>query len=445
MRDHPKGRGFWTLLVLISLNNLGHAQIPEQWVVDAHDYEHTMTITAQVSINSNLVTDPGHVLAVFHGDECRGVVQGTGLGERILYFLLVYANAEPDSLHFKMWDSQINNIVDLNESVIFGAGASFGDVDNPFPLTGTNPVSYIQSQDDAYEVEEDPINTPSFDILGNDVIHESLALIVTFIEEPIHGTLFENVNQTFSYLPDLNFYGADSFYYRVSHDYGSDSAWVRIDVLPVDDPLTDFSLLEPPSATVFDQSSSSLQTFSWEQPIDYDDDPVSYELYFMDGEDLDTSYSANETSIEVNIEALTRESWLDWHVTAFDGWGWTQSLDTFRVQVSPLVSIASWENQPSSFWLEQNYPNPFNPSTRINYSIPSPGDVSLLVFNLQGKVVYSELLEGQPSGYHAFDVQLDNKAITGCVSGIYYYQLTLRNQADGGIHFQDTKKMILLK
>jgi hypothetical protein len=64
---------------------------------------------------------------------------------------------------------------------------------------------------------------------------------------------------------------------------------------------------------------------------------------------------------------------------------------------------------------------------------------------LQGKVVYSELLEGQPSGYHAFDVQLDNKAITGCVSGIYYYQLTLRNQADGGIHFQDTKKMILLK
>ena len=42
---------------------------------------------------------------------------------------------------------------------------------------------------------------------------------------------------------------------------------------------------------------------------------------------------------------------------------------------------------PLEFSLEQNYPNPFNPATTINYSIASPGFVTLKVFNTIGEEV----------------------------------------------------------
>ncbi|MBF8296722.1 MAG: Por secretion system C-terminal sorting protein, partial [Bacteroidetes bacterium] len=40
---------------------------------------------------------------------------------------------------------------------------------------------------------------------------------------------------------------------------------------------------------------------------------------------------------------------------------------------------------PDTFVLMQNHPNPFNPSTRIEYAVPTSGNVSLRVFDMLGK------------------------------------------------------------
>ena len=91
------------------------------------------------------------------------------------------------------------------------------------------------------------------------------------------------------------------------------------------------------------------------------------------------------------------------------------------------------EGQPRAFVLTQNYPNPFNPTTRIEYSLPSRGFVSLKVHNLLGEEV-ADLFSGvrEPGDYVAtFDG-------SGIASGVYFYRLT-------GYGFLETKTLILLK
>ena len=53
---------------------------------------------------------------------------------------------------------------------------------------------------------------------------------------------------------------------------------------------------------------------------------------------------------------------------------------------------------PGTFELSQNYPNPFNPETTMRYVVPEPADVTIRVYNLNGKEV-AELHNGrQPAG-----------------------------------------------
>jgi beta-xylosidase len=90
-------------------------------------------------------------------------------------------------------------------------------------------------------------------------------------------------------------------------------------------------------------------------------------------------------------------------------------------------------NLPLRFHLEQNYPNPFNPETRIEYSIPRNGYVSLKVYNLLGQVQATLFNGFQHAGQYA--ATFNGK---GLASGIYLYQLEADN-------YVETKKLVLLK
>jgi len=89
--------------------------------------------------------------------------------------------------------------------------------------------------------------------------------------------------------------------------------------------------------------------------------------------------------------------------------------------------------QQFTFKLEQNYPNPFNPTTKIKYSIPQNGFVTLSVFNSVGERV--ALLEEGMKEAGNYEMDFNGRNLP---SGIYFYCLSSGE-------FTKTNKMILIK
>jgi hypothetical protein len=93
--------------------------------------------------------------------------------------------------------------------------------------------------DDQFTTEED--TTLILAPLSNDLIGggSSDTHVLELITSPIHGNLTPNPDGSFSYLPEANFFGVDSFTYRYTIDgQSSNIATVNITVNPVNDAPT---------------------------------------------------------------------------------------------------------------------------------------------------------------------------------------------------------------
>jgi len=88
---------------------------------------------------------------------------------------------------------------------------------------------------------------------------------------------------------------------------------------------------------------------------------------------------------------------------------------------------------PDEFSLFQNYPNPFNPTTKINYSIPRAGFVTLKVYDILGNEMKTLINEEKTIGNYEVEFTASNLP-----SGVYFYRLTTGE-------FVETKKMIVIR
>lgn len=80
-----------------------------------------------------------------------------------------------------------------------------------------------------------------------------------------------------------------------------------------------------------------------------------------------------------------------------------------------------------------NFPNPFNPATKIYYTIPLSGYVSIIVYNSLGQTVKELVNEFKNKGSHTADFNGSNLS-----SGIYFYKLRSGS-------FEVVRRMVLLK
>ncbi len=99
-----------------------------------------------------------------------------------------------------------------------------------------------------------------------------------------------------------------------------------------------------------------------------------------------------------------------------------------------LTGISQNGNEiPEVYKLGQNYPNPFNPSTKIDFSIPKDGFVSLKIYDVLGREAASIVAKDFKAG--SYTVDYDASSLS---TGVYFYTLTSSD-------FIETKKMILVK
>ena len=94
--------------------------------------------------------------------------------------------------------------------------------------------------------------------------------------------------------------------------------------------------------------------------------------------------------------------------------------------------------KPETFSLRQNYPNPFNPQTQFSYQLPSSGMVSLAIYDLLGREIYTVIDGYQRAGNHnVLWTGVDNHGMP-MHSGVYFYVLISGSKTI-------TKKLVLTK
>lgn len=92
----------------------------------------------------------------------------------------------------------------------------------------------------------------------------------------------------------------------------------------------------------------------------------------------------------------------------------------------------------ASFILNQNYPNPFNNRTNISYWLEKPAKVSLLIYNILGRQVFTLSAISDP-GTHQFVWNGTNDSGVPLASGYYFYRLKI------GTQLSPIRKLVLIK
>ena len=88
---------------------------------------------------------------------------------------------------------------------------------------------------------------------------------------------------------------------------------------------------------------------------------------------------------------------------------------------------------PETYNLYENYPNPFNPETKIKFDLPIDNNVTIKVYNILGKEIYTLVNDFKQAGRYLISFNGSNLS-----SGIYYYRIKAGE-------FEQVRKMILMK
>jgi hypothetical protein len=118
----------------------------------------------------------------------------------------------------------------------------------------------------------------------------------------------------------------------------------------------------------------------------------------------------------------------------------TETYKTYIFSTGVTTSVMEDNNLKAltDYKLMQNFPNPFNPSTTIRYTITSPENISIKIYDVGGQLI-KEINEDHTQAGE-YNIIWDGKNNFGerVSSGTYFYQLSV-----GG--YVEAKKMILLK
>lgn len=101
----------------------------------------------------------------------------------------------------------------------------------------------------------------------------------------------------------------------------------------------------------------------------------------------------------------------------------TLSGPTLTVSPNGVTEVVD-EEMPSIFEVYQNYPNPFNPTTKIKYTVPDAGFVTIKVYNILGQLVNTLVNTEMNSGVYEIVWNGKNNYGSQVSAGVYIYRVT---------------------
>lgn len=160
-------------------------------------YPNSMSIIANFSLTQNnfpLSTDINDRIAVFAGNECRGVanLQYTQNGNAYAAFINVFGNGN-ELLTFRMWDASTGTEYEAIETQTFISGVTIGQVVAPFIL---HPVGKVQRIPLAqgwnwFSINLNPVNS-------------SVANVMKYLNNVVNGTIVKTNNSYAQFSNTLN-------------------------------------------------------------------------------------------------------------------------------------------------------------------------------------------------------------------------------------------------
>ncbi len=114
-----------------------------------------------------------------------------------------------------------NGVAIISVRLHDNGGTANGGVDTSAPQTFTITVTPVNdapiANNDSYTTNEDtPLAVVLPGVLANDSDIDSTVLTAVLVSGPTHGTVSVNANGSFNYQPASNYFGADSFTYKVN-------------------------------------------------------------------------------------------------------------------------------------------------------------------------------------------------------------------------------------
>lgn len=174
-------------------------------------------------------------------------------------------------------------------------------------------------------------------------------------------------------------------------------------------------------------------TFSWNAV-------AGAQLYHLEmaSDSLFSSVVADVDSLpepSFTLEGLSLNTRYFWRVRAKNvaGAGVFSGIRRFTTMLTTSVEVIA-EDVPRVFALSQNYPNPFNPVTRIEFSLPEAGRVSLRVFDAIGRQV-AVLFDDEGEAGRRYRATFNGVQLP---SGMYFARLEWNGK-------QMIKKLLLVK
>jgi len=148
------------------------------------------------------------------------------------------------------------------------------------------------------------------------------------------------------------------------------------------------------------------------------------------GIDTDGYYDGDEIELRLFSQELGKELMVTHSFNA-------ETYGALPVTVGS-IHVHNQAAVPGTFALEQNYPNPFNPSTTIDVSVASDSQITLNVYDINGRLVSTLANDVYEAGYHSFIWNGLDQTGNKVSAGIYFYSLFAGEMTV-------TKKMMLMK